>query len=99
MILNQLKESSDYIRGKTSLRPDCALTLGSGLSGWVQEMDIDVSIPFSEIPHFPSPSVDGHSGFVIVGKIQEKTAYCFAGACSLLRGGTICLRWFIPRAA
>lgn len=79
MILNQLKESCHYIHKKTSLRPQLAITLGSGLSSLVSEMDIEISIPFSEIPHFPLPTVEGHTGSVVMGHIDGKPLIALQG--------------------
>ena len=79
MIVNQLQESCRYIHSQTSLRPQLAMTLGSGLSACVDEMNIDISIPFSDIPHFPLPTVDGHTGSMIIGHINKKPIIVMKG--------------------
>ena len=79
MILDQLRESCRYIHEKTALRPQLAITLGSGLSALVSEVEVDVSIPFSDIPHFPTPTVDGHTGAMIIGHIHKKPIIVMQG--------------------
>ncbi len=41
---------------------DATLVLGSGLGDYAAGLPDAVAIPYSEIPHFPSPKVVGHSG-------------------------------------
>ena len=53
------------------MRPQIAITLGSGLSQLVDEMEVDASISFAKIPHFPQPSVTGHRGTMTIGYLNE----------------------------
>lgn len=62
-------EAARYIQSCTSLRPTMAVILGSGLGSWVEHIEKEVVIPFSEIPHFPLSTAVGHKGNWIVGKI------------------------------
>ena len=39
-----------------------ALVLGSGLGTYAASLPDATAIPYSEIPHFPAPRVEGHSG-------------------------------------
>jgi purine-nucleoside phosphorylase len=52
------------------VRPEVALILGSGLGGMAKRIEKPVSIPYSEIPHFHKPSVEGHEGQVIFGYLR-----------------------------
>ena len=58
---------------------DAAIILGSGLGGFGSEIKKPLSIPYSEIPGMPRSTVEGHSGSLIFGKIDEKTVLAFAG--------------------
>lgn len=64
-------EAADYIRGKTNLRPQIALVLGSGLGDFADELDDRVSIPYSSIPHFPTSTAVGHAGNLVIGKVEN----------------------------
>ncbi len=50
-------------------QPVCAITLGSGLGELAQQITDAVSIPYSEIPNFPTTTVPGHEGTLIIGKL------------------------------
>src|SRR5207237_8217980 len=45
------------------------IILGSGLGGFASQVADAVSIPYSEIPHFPQSTVFGHSGKLVLGAI------------------------------
>jgi purine-nucleoside phosphorylase len=69
-ILDKLKESIEFIREKSKLRPRVGITLGSGLSGFVSAVDVECTIPYKNIPHFSPSSVEGHPGNLILGHIK-----------------------------
>lgn len=70
-IITKLTETASYIKSKTSIKPRIGIILGSGLGHFVQEVQVETAIPFHEIPHFIPPTVEGHSGNLIIGKIDN----------------------------
>jgi purine-nucleoside phosphorylase len=65
-------------RGISTL-PPLGLVLGSGLGGLAEEAEEAVAIPYAEIPGFPVPSVAGHSGRLVIGKLAGKRVALFQG--------------------
>ena len=65
-------------RGVAAL-PPLGLVLGSGLGGLADEATDAVAIPYAEIPGFPVPSVAGHSGRLVIGKLVGKPVALFQG--------------------
>jgi purine-nucleoside phosphorylase len=61
--------AANFIIGKTDLRPQIALVLGSGLGAFADEFETPTKIPYSEIPHFPRSTAIGHTGQLVVGKV------------------------------
>ncbi len=53
-------------------KPEVAVVLGSGLSG-VFPLEKERTLPFTEIPGFPAPTVAGHAGEVAVGAVSGRT--------------------------
>ena len=68
-MLETIRETADFLKSKTDLRPAIGIILGTGLGGLVQEIDIEIAIPYEEIPNFPVSTVEGHSGRLIFGRI------------------------------
>jgi purine-nucleoside phosphorylase len=62
-------EAADFIRQKTALQPKMAIVLGSGLGGFADELAGATVIPYSQIPHFPLSSAQGHAGNLVIGKV------------------------------
>ena len=49
--------------------PKTAIILGTGLGQLASEITDKNEIPYTEIPHFPISTVEGHSGKLIFGKL------------------------------
>ena len=58
------------VRTRTALRPRIGLVLGSGLGGLADELDLDVAIPFGELPGWPDATAPGHAGRLLLGRLR-----------------------------
>lgn len=72
-------ESLNFIRQNTNLMPETGIILGTGLSGFIDYIDVEVILNYSEIPHFPTSTVESHSGRLIFGKIENKQVVAMQG--------------------
>lgn len=79
MSIQKITTAVDYIRSKTSVKPKVGIILGSGLGSFVREIKADATIPYSDIPHFSPPTVEGHSGNLIVGQCGNKDVAILQG--------------------
>ncbi len=55
------------------------MVLGSGLGAFVDEVAIESTLPYDEIPGFIAPSVDGHGGRLILGHVGGVPIACLQG--------------------
>jgi len=51
---------------------DVWIILGSGLGGFAAHVEEATTIAYGQIPHFPQPTVAGHAGKLVVGKLAGK---------------------------
>lgn len=58
---------------------DCAVVLGTGLGGLVDEMTDVVTVPFSALPGFPSGAVSGHARQLCFGTLHGRKVLIFQG--------------------
>ena len=65
-------EASQVILDQTSFNGDTALILGSGLGGFTDVLNDHQTIEYTNIPHYPKSTVEGHSGEMIIGRIEDK---------------------------
>lgn len=68
-VRQQMEETTKVIRKYTSSSPSVGIILGTGLGGLVADIDIEVSIPYTDLPHFPVSTVESHKGLLIFGKL------------------------------
>ena len=70
-LYDQTSEAAQFIAARTTLRPTIAVVLGSGLGGFASQIESPVTLPYSEIPHFPQSTAPGHSGRLVLGTLNE----------------------------
>lgn len=78
-MLQKIKECTSYIREKISIKTDTAIILGTGLGKLAEEIIIEESISYKDIPHFPLSTVEGHSGRLIYGSLGNKKVIAMQG--------------------
>ena len=78
-MLQNIKESTNFITEKTNFNPEIGIILGTGLGGLVSEIEIEHSLPYNEIPNFPLSTVEGHSGRLILGILGGKKVVAMQG--------------------
>jgi purine-nucleoside phosphorylase len=67
-LAGRLDEAAALVRDRSPLRPAIGVVLGSGLGAFADALEDAVAVPFGEIPHFPSSTVVGHGGSLVVGR-------------------------------
>ncbi|PLV60497.1 purine nucleoside phosphorylase I, inosine and guanosine-specific [Thermotoga sp. KOL6] len=85
-MMKKIEEASSYIREKIEIPPDILIILGSGFSSFVDSMSDPITIDYKEIPHFPQPTVEGHRGKLVFGKIKDRSVMVMAGRYHLYEG-------------
>lgn len=80
------QETVESIQRRCRLKPLLGLIFGSGLAPVVESFSDYVTIPFKDIPHFPIPTVPGHPGNLILGKIGGVAAAALQGRVHIYEG-------------
>ena len=78
-MLDRIQESTNFIKCKTNLEFKTGIVLGSGLGALANEIEDSISIDYKEIPHFPISTVEGHSGKLIIGKLDGEAVIAMKG--------------------
>jgi purine-nucleoside phosphorylase len=77
---NLVQESVDYIKSKTNhFEPEYGIILGSGLGSITDDIKIEFTLPYSEIPNFPVSTVQGHKSARVFGTIGNKKVMAMQG--------------------
>lgn len=78
-MLEQIKETANFLIEKTNTKPEAGVILGTGLGGLVDEIEIEQAISYEDIPNFPISTVEGHSGRLIFGTLGGKQVVAMQG--------------------
>lgn len=85
----QREEAMAAIRMHTQATPPVGIILGTGLGGLVDDIDIEVSIPYDALPHFPISTVESHHGNLIFGTLAGKSIVAMQGRFHYYEGYTM----------
>lgn len=66
--------------------PVAAIVLGSGLGGLAERIENVVAVDYADIPGFAIPTVAGHSGRVLSGRLAQRQVLAFAGRFHMYEG-------------
>jgi purine-nucleoside phosphorylase len=77
--LDQIDQTRDFIASKIQLKPDFGLILGSGLGDLADLVEDAQVIPYSLIPNWPIPTVEGHRGRLVAGHLEGKPVLVMQG--------------------
>jgi purine-nucleoside phosphorylase len=77
--MQKFNESLSYLKAAYPHAPQVGIVLGSGLGNFSDEVEIEAEINYSDIPHFPLSTVEGHKGKLIFGNLSGRKVVCMAG--------------------
>jgi len=78
-MLEKIKHTVSFIQSKVKYTPEVGIILGTGLGGLVNDIEIDISIEYKDIPDFPISTVEGHKGKLIFGTLGGKKIVAMQG--------------------
>ena len=78
--------SKKFLEITNNNSPDVAEILGSGLTNFFDDQDIIESVSYEELEDFPQPTVKGHAGKLVLGKINNLNVVCMYGRSHIYEG-------------
>ncbi|MGH7628890.1 MAG: purine-nucleoside phosphorylase [Gemmatimonadales bacterium] len=78
-LADEVRAAADVIRRRVPERPAVAIILGTGLGGLAEEIAVEASIPYGEIPGFPLSTVESHAGRLLAGRLGGKSVVAMQG--------------------
>lgn len=76
-------QAADYLRTQLAKRgvslPQLAVVLGSGLHSLTEVLTDAFSVPYGDIPHFPTSTVPFHQGALHIGRLHGVPVFLFSG--------------------
>lgn len=87
-LLTQIKASADFILKQSKYKPEIGLILGSGLGSLADAIEDAEYYNYADIPNFPTSTVEGHAGRLVIGKLGNKQVVAMQGRFHYYEGYT-----------
>ncbi len=88
-LYDQIEEAASAIRARWKHPPVAGIILGTGLGKFAEDVQVDVTIPYGEIPHFPSSTAPSHKGQLVCGTLGGKKVAVMEGRFHYYEGYTL----------
>jgi purine-nucleoside phosphorylase len=76
---DRVRAAAEGVRAKSTLRPEVAIILGTGLGGLAEEIAVEAKIPYGQIPGFPLSTVETHAGQLLLGRLGGRAVVAMQG--------------------
>lgn len=84
-----INEVAHFLQSKGIVSPHIGIVLGTGLGKMVSEIEVEIEIDYSDIPHFPVSTVESHKGKLIYGNLQGHKVLAMQGRFHIYEGYTL----------
>ncbi|HXF86032.1 MAG TPA: purine-nucleoside phosphorylase [Anaerolineales bacterium] len=84
--LEQIDQTVEAIRARTSQQPRLGIILGSGLNALADSVKNADIIPYAELPHWPRSTVHGHAGRLVIGELENQPVFVMQGRVHFYEG-------------
>ena len=85
-LFGQVEEAVAAIRAQWKNRPHAGIILGTGLGGLVEEIEVEATLDYESIPHFPRSTAVSHRGRLVCGHLAGVPVLAMEGRFHLYEG-------------
>ncbi len=85
-LYDKIQDACKTIRERFPVQPKVAIILGTGLGDLTEEIDVDVTIEYEDIPHFPKSTATSHRGRLVCGHLAGVPVVAMEGRFHLYEG-------------
>ena len=85
----EIQDAVEAVRAQSSIQPAIGIIMGTGLGGIADEIGVETRIAYSELPHFPTSTVETHAGRLLLGTLAGKPVVAMQGRFHLYEGYTM----------
>lgn len=86
LTMEQIDQVAGAVRERTTYKPQVGMILGSGLGAFVESLEEANVVPYEELPGWPVSTVEGHSGQLVIGKLEGKQVMAMQGRAHFYEG-------------
>ena len=78
-LLSKISVAAEFIKNKSKYTPEIGLILGSGLGSLADTIEQAEFFDYADIPNFPTSTVEGHKGRLVIGLLEGKQVIAMQG--------------------
>ena len=78
-LLSKISAAAEFIKNKSKYTPEIGLILGSGLGSLADTIEEAEFFDYADIPNFPTSTVEGHKGRLVIGLLEGKQVIAMQG--------------------
>jgi purine-nucleoside phosphorylase len=78
-IVQQLQDTYAFLQSLGFDKAKTGIVLGTGLGGFIGQMQVEKQLPYHEIPHFPVSTVEFHKGNLLLGTVNGQYVMAMQG--------------------
>jgi purine-nucleoside phosphorylase len=78
-LFEKIEEAKRAIQERWSRKPRVGVILGTGLGALGQDIAVEEEIAYTDVPHFPEPTVVSHTGRLLCGRLGGKAVIAMEG--------------------
>ncbi|QDU98762.1 purine-nucleoside phosphorylase [Lignipirellula cremea] len=82
----KIEEAVAFIKSQWSSQPHAGVILGTGLGSLVEKIEVECSINYDDIPHFPQSTVISHQGKLVCGLLNGLPVMVMQGRLHMYEG-------------
>lgn len=75
----KVQQTVAFIKNINDFNPQFAIILGSGLGNFTDDIEVEFTLSYQDIPNFPVSTVVGHKGALVFGMIGDKRVVAMQG--------------------
>ncbi len=79
LLFDRIETAAGVVRQRSSVTPEVAIILGTGLGALAEQIDVEASIPYEQIPGFPLSTVETHAGRLLLGRLGKRSVVAMQG--------------------
>lgn len=87
--MEKLKEAVSFLKSKGIEKPEIGIILGTGLGRLANDVNVEITLDYKDIPHFPLSTVEFHSGKLLYGELGGKKVLVMNGRFHFYEGYTL----------
>jgi purine-nucleoside phosphorylase len=85
-LFDKVVEAVKAIRAQWNKTPHTGIILGTGLGSLVEEIDVEATLDYADIPHFPQSTAVSHAGRLICGTLNGLPVMAMEGRMHMYEG-------------